>query len=717
MKIAVIYNRVSQKVINLFGIPNRERYGQAAIRRIVNGLKKGGHQVIALEGDKDLVDNIEYFMPRVVKGERPGMAFNLSYGIQGQARYTHIPGMLEMLGIPYVGSGPLAHSLSLDKVVAKMLFKQNGLPTPEFAVLTDSDYVEPALKYPLIVKPRNEAVSYGIKIVTNSKELKEASQIIFDQFHQGVLVEEYIDGREINVGIIGNQPAQTFPPAEIVFGKGGPNIYTYEDKTNRSDREIKVICPAKISTKLTEEAQRIAIRAFNELGCYDCARIDMRLDKKGNLYILEVNSLPSLGEHGSYTKAAEVTGLDFPALINRLVEVASARYFGTPTPLEVTTSPETPSEKVFLYLTQYRDAMEKRLENWVSISSRSDDPIGIQLALKEVEDIMKTQGLNIVPECSDPPYAITWETKAGFKNGTLIIVHIDTPINIAASSEPFHRDPEWLYGEGIGSSRAPMTSLEFTLKALKRAGQLHKLPLGILIYTDEGHDAKDSREFIEKAANISNRVFVLRPGNLGDRIVTRRRGQKKYRLVVESKPLRPGHGSTKNLDALSWLYPKLDEITKLTSRTDRTAVAAIDIKPEAFPLLLPHRVTVTILISFPAYAQVDRIEDEIRKILGKKGLRWTLVQISDRAPMRERRINKLLINKLKSVANTWDIPVKTESSLWPSIAGLVPQDVPVLCGLGPVTRGLYTSQEAVSRISLVQRTLLLSELLLENPVK
>ena len=97
------------------------------------------------EGDKHLIENLEEFMPAVVKGERPGMALNLAYGIQGSARYTHVPGILEMIGIPYVGSGPLAHSLSLDKVVAKILFKQNGLPTPDFAVLETPDFPAPDL--------------------------------------------------------------------------------------------------------------------------------------------------------------------------------------------------------------------------------------------------------------------------------------------------------------------------------------------------------------------------------------------------------------------------------------------------------------------------------------------------------------------------------------------------------------------------------------------
>ena len=107
MKIAVVYNRESKSVINLFGQSNKEMIGLATIKSICNALRKGGHQVTSLEGDKDLVDHLEHFMPRVLKGERPGMVFNVSYGIQGQARYTHVPSILEMVGIPYVASGPL----------------------------------------------------------------------------------------------------------------------------------------------------------------------------------------------------------------------------------------------------------------------------------------------------------------------------------------------------------------------------------------------------------------------------------------------------------------------------------------------------------------------------------------------------------------------------------------------------------------------------------
>ena len=201
MKIAIAYNRESRNVINLFGMPNKEKIGMKTIERLCNALKKGGHQVVAIEGDKDLVDSLEEFMPRVVSGERPGMVFNVSYGIQGQARYTHVPSILEMVGIPYVASGPLAHSLSLDKVVTKMILRQHGLPTPDFAVMDSPDASLPELTYPMIVKPKNEAVSFGLKVVHDETELRDAARVIFDEYRQPVLVEQYIEGREVNVGL------------------------------------------------------------------------------------------------------------------------------------------------------------------------------------------------------------------------------------------------------------------------------------------------------------------------------------------------------------------------------------------------------------------------------------------------------------------------------------------------------------------------------------
>ena len=710
MKVAVIYNRESQKVINLFGQPNREKYGLAAIRRIVNALKKGGHQVQAFEGDKDLIDRLEEFMPRTLVGERPGMAFNLSYGIQGQARYTHVPGILEMVGVPYVGSGPLAHSLALDKVVAKMLFVQNEVPTPAFAVLDAPGFDMPEMDFPLIVKPKNEAVSFGIKVVNDETELRDAAGVIFNEFDQPVLVEQYIEGREINIGLLGNgSTVEAFKPAELTFGEGGPNIYTEDDKKRTSGREIGVACPATLDEETTVEAQRIALKAFNVLGCYDCARVDMRMDADGNLYVLEVNSLPSLGEHGSYVAAAEAMGLDFAGLANRLVEVASARYFGTPNPPELKRKPKNPSEKVFAYLTERRDQLEKRIEQWVNLSSHSNDPVGIRQAASRVSKFMGELELQGVNEFTDAPHVWTWQTEKGFKNGTLLICHIDVPFNSAMGGEHFHRDPERLYGEGVGASRGPLVQLEFALRALQRARKLKSTPLGVMVYADEGKDCEESAEFIAQAATEAKDVLVLRPGNADDSVVMGRRGQRRYRVYFLGKPRKLGQAA-KQPGVMLRALQALEEISAIGDRQKRLAVATVDMKTDAYPRLLPHRVVATLQASFPNAREAEKLEQTIKSILEQ--YKGELALLSDRPSLPSRRINNDLLKRIQTIAEKWDIPVNKETSLWPSVAGLVSPKVPVVCGIGPYAHALYTGQEAVSRISLVQRTLLLAEFLL-----
>ncbi|GAB4334835.1 MAG: hypothetical protein Kow0089_04230 [Desulfobulbaceae bacterium] len=713
MKIAVVYNRESRKVINLFGIPNREKYGVKAIRRITDALKKGGHQVIALEGDKDLIDNLEDFMPRVLKGERPGLVFNLSYGIQGQARYTHVPSILEMVGIPYVGSGPLAHSLALDKVVAKMIFKQNNLPTPDFAVLKNRDFHLPDLPFPLIVKPKNEAVSFGLTIVNDEKELREASDIIFDKFDQDVLAERYIDGREINVGILGNSPPEAFLPAELLFGPGGPAIYTYQDKTHKSGREVRVECPARIDEQLSTRARELAIQAFNALGCFDCARVDMRLDSDNNIYLLEINSLPSLGEHGSYVAAAEAMGMDFTALVNRLVEVASARYFGTPSPPQATGKKLPPSSRVFSYLTAHRDEMDVRLKHWCELSSRSDDLVGKQLLVKEIDKRLRSILMRPVADLSDGRNVWTWETKAGLTGGTLIIIQGDVPFEQGTQYQRFRKDPEWAYGEGVGCVAAPLACLEFSLLALRSIRQLRFLPVGVLCYGDEGMDCRYSTPVIRKAMDAAAEVIVLRPANSNGAAVTERRGQRKYFLMIEGRPIRLGKAS-RTPEVLRLALQKVEEISRLSSRKKRIAVSAVDIHTRAYPMLLPHQVVITLLTSFPTRKAGDELEETIRQILGSVKWKWDLETVSDRPPMRTRRKNNPLLDSLERIAHEWDIPFAMESSVWPSPGGLVKPGTPVICGMGPIARDIYTSRETVQRISIIQRSLLLSQYLLSR---
>lgn len=711
MKIAVIYNRESKSVINLFGLPNREKYGKKSIARITDALKKYGHQVKTFEGDKDLIAKLEEFMPQVLKGERPGLAFNLSYGIQGQARYTHVPGILEMVGIPYAGSGPLAHSLALDKVVAKMIFVQNDLPTPSFMVLNPPELKDPGLPYPLIVKPKNEAVSMGIRVVHNQEDLFEAVQGIFKRFQQAALVEQYIQGREINVGILGNNPPEALPPCEIVISGDGPNIYTIEDKKGKSGRTIDWICPAPMDAETSKKAQEIALGAFNALGCYDCARVDMRMDADGHLYILEINSLPSLGEHGSYTIAANNIGLDFAALINRLVEVASARYFGTPAPPALKPGKKNADEKVFEHIIQRRDLIEQQVEKWCSVYSRTSDPVGNSMAVKHLDAKLQEIKMMPVADLTDTRSTWTWETRAGLDGGILIIGHIDVPFEPDIPIQGFRRDPEWLYGEGVAMSRAPLVMVLSALRALRHALVLRKLPLGVLYYLDEGRDCRYSAELIRSAASRAKKVLVVQPGSLPADICTQRRGQRKYQLVVEGPSERIGR--QKDFNAVNWCIGKLADIISLSSRKDRLTIAVQNMKTESFRNTIPHRITANLVLSYLEPKTANATEEKISGILRQKGIRWSFKQISERPPLKQKKGNVQLARAFERVAKKWEIPMEINSSVLPSAAGLVPAGIPVICGLGPVAKDRSTPQEAVSRISLIQRTLLLSQYLVE----
>ncbi|MFH0915820.1 MAG: ATP-grasp domain-containing protein [bacterium] len=717
MKVAVVYNRESANVINLFGLPNREMIGRKTINRLVDALKVCGHQVIALEGDKDLIDRLEEFMPRVVQGERPGLVFNVSYGIQGQARYTHVPSILEMVGIPYVASGPLAHSLALDKVVTKMILRQHGLPTPDFAVLQSPDAPIPELSYPVIVKPKNEAMSFGLKVVQNEDELRAAAKVVFDEYRQAVLAEQYIEGKEINVGILGNDPPEAFPPVQLDFGTEGPAIYTYEDKTGRSGRKISPICPAPVSEEVRQHAQKIAKEAFTALGCSDCARVDMRLDGKGDLYILEVNSLPSLGEHGSYLVGAAQVGLDFIAFIGRLIEVASARYFGTPQPPQITGRLADPATAAFRYVVERRDRMERDLKEWTALHSRTHDQVGLMQARKRVEETLRELALRPVEELCGEHTVLTWETAKGFKDGMLFIVNLDVPIDVDFPAQPYRRDPEWLHGEGVGSSRGSLLTLEYALRALRSMRRLRHLPLGVLYYADEGYDARYSTPTIREAAGRAKEVFVLRPGNVGDHVVTQRRGQSRFRFRVAGESILLGRYSRK-ADTLRWTWGKLEEIAQLTNQNQRISVSTVDLRTERMPMRLPHRVTATIVITYPNAKAATTIEKKIRSVLGKAtSPKWELEPLTDRPPFVKRPAGVDLFEELREVAQKWEIPLHAESSVWPSVAGLLAEDQPVLCGLGPVARDLRTPHESLLRISLVQRTLLLTQFLVARTAK
>ena len=327
MKVAVIYNRDRKGVINVFGAQNKEWYPDETVQKVVAALESTGHIVDLIPADRHLLARLNKFLPKLSRRRPNGIALNLALGVQGKCRYTHVPAILEVAGIPYTGSSPMGHILALDKVVAKQIFLASGLPTPNYRVYMTTELDAPHLKFPVIVKPRGEAASFGIEIVRDEASLKNAVKEIIEEFKQPALAEEFIEGREVNVALVGNDPPQAFPVLELVFKEGHSGIYSHDKKFDHSRaKKVKKVCPAKLPPETSAYIQKIALQAFDILNVYDFGRVDFRLDQYNQPYILEMNSMASINPDSSFVMAASKAGYSYDQLINRIVEVSVERY-------------------------------------------------------------------------------------------------------------------------------------------------------------------------------------------------------------------------------------------------------------------------------------------------------------------------------------------------------------------------------------------------------
>lgn len=260
------------------------------------------------------------------------LAFLLTTGIRGESRQSQIPAVLEMLGISYVGSGILSHALALNKAVAKKIFDYHNISNPNFQIFYEIDgKLDSTLKFPLIAKPACEGSGFGIhkdSVVINEKELKNKVESLLEEYEPPVLVEEFIEGREFTVGVIGNGNNKVILPIMELDFEDVPEEYgkfnTFEVKTKCLD-ETKVFCPAKIDKKIEKSIKEDVLKAFDALGCRDLSRVDVRL-KDDKPYIIEINSLPGLEPlYSDLPKMAEVAGIEYKQFILKIVDIARER--------------------------------------------------------------------------------------------------------------------------------------------------------------------------------------------------------------------------------------------------------------------------------------------------------------------------------------------------------------------------------------------------------
>jgi D-alanine-D-alanine ligase len=311
-----------------------EKQHDIVVDQVAKALKQGKHKVsvLGVHGDTGKLTS-------GLRRRRPDLIFNLmeTFG-DSQLGAVGIVGFLDLLGLPYTGGGPGEFYIQEDKGLTKKLLSFDGVRYPGFAVFSQDSDLETGghLHMPLFVKPLRMDASIGIdgkSLVRNIKEMIERVTHIHQTVKDAALVEEYIEGREFYVGILGNGEPQAFPPVEVDFSglpEGTPHILDSKAKWDEDSLEYKgtKTAVADISDQVRAKLQKTAIEAYRALRVRDYGRIDMRLTETGEVYVIEVNASCYLEQAGEFASSAAAAGIDYPTLINRIAELAHARRRG-----------------------------------------------------------------------------------------------------------------------------------------------------------------------------------------------------------------------------------------------------------------------------------------------------------------------------------------------------------------------------------------------------
>lgn len=715
MKIALIYNKDIHGVINTFGMQNKEFYNEQTVKKVAHSLEKAGHNVAILDGNKQIIERLENFMPSVNEGEQMGMVFNMAYGIQGESRYTHIPSMLEMLGLPYVGSSPSGHALALDKILTKIIWKNNNLSTPDFWVFNSPEEDVSSVKYPVIVKPKMESVSFGLKVVYNDDDLREAIHFIVTEFSQQALVEQFIPGREFCVGILGNSPVETFPVLEIDLDGDPDAIQTVDDKKNKPKKKI---CPADISPELAERMQKMSIDAFKALNLRDFARVDIRLDENDNIYLLEINSMASLGESGSYPTAARVAGYDFEALVNKMLDVASVRYFTntiTQAASDNKKSKVSQASRMRTYIKTRQQHTEKFLKTLVDTDTHVRNVEGVnycsELISRELSQLGFTQEIYPQLEVGNITYLTNSFNK---KVDYLIIQPIDNRVKLA-EHESYNEHEQYLEGTGVWENKGGIAILLSALQSLRYTRAIKKVNIGILLVTDSVIDGRYSKAIIQQKSENASQVISLSGSSKTGGLILSRSGSALYHF--ETKLLKKDNPEYVSSTAMQF-NKTLAAISDISQGDSNNVIAPFDIQFKSNIFKMYAYGSAGISIRHNSEEILDGIEQKLKKILTQQK-RSKIYQAKmdgglKRPAMMETEKSKAFFESIQSIAKGIDVRISKEHRWSSADICHIQKDIPKIDGMGPIGEFLPSDNERIIRHSLIERSLLLALVLVKN---
>ncbi|NLN15342.1 MAG: ATP-grasp domain-containing protein [Tissierellia bacterium] len=324
MKIAIVTDKSREKYIPLEEAQLEDKQKNETLASIKKILSKK-YECIDLVLDDDII--------KTLKEEKVDLVFNLCNGIEGESKLAQFPAMLEYANIPYTSSSILGHALAINKIYASTIFQANGINTPKFIPIYSVDDLEGLdIKFPILIKPSDEGSSRGIhqdSLVFNKEQLVEKVKDSLETYTPPIMLNEFIEGREFSIGIIGNGDDVTILPIQEIDLSNLPDnllkFYSFEIKSYYKSHTVYHI-PARLTDEEKKAMEEAALKAYKALGLRDYARVDVIL-KDGIPYVLEINSLPGLMENkSSLYRMSEATELGYEGLIFKIIDVARKRY-------------------------------------------------------------------------------------------------------------------------------------------------------------------------------------------------------------------------------------------------------------------------------------------------------------------------------------------------------------------------------------------------------
>jgi D-alanine-D-alanine ligase len=322
MRVGVLYNIIKS---------SESKEVEEDLMEMTNGIKKSlesyGHKVFLINADENLFENL--------KKKRIEIVFNVCERFNDNSLFEpHVAAMLELSGTPFTGSDCLTLSMCNNKIRTKEILTAYKIPTPKYQVFYSCDEkLNSDLKFPLIVKPEQQENSIGItkdSIINDEESLRRRIKYVNEEFNQAALVEEFIKGNDVEVSIIGNNSLFVLPIGKVVYEKlsdaAEDKIFCYESKWDLESKNYGDYVKADLAKDVEEKLKRLAIKIYKMFNIKDYGRIDFRLTKNNEPYVIEVTANPGLSKICSTSESAEWINIGYKELINKIFETALKRY-------------------------------------------------------------------------------------------------------------------------------------------------------------------------------------------------------------------------------------------------------------------------------------------------------------------------------------------------------------------------------------------------------